>query len=280
MSLVIPRLGAIRNWRTSEIGDEAIATIRCSLEIPGGMALGSDYGLTLYQDGVFRSFPWPVGARREARRVEALAMHGGCLYVGTSQNIFRWNFVSPVEGSRHGRDQEDGWDDICCLFSYGDTLFQGFRTRLYGGEGPPDVLCMAADPATGRVFAGTRDGVLFLLGQGVIRRFEQRRYDGRMKGRPIRHLAFADGYLWVAADDTLHRFDGTSWFSRGSEPTAFTVDAKGRLWALAEGKLWYQSGGWLLPVPVPLQRPWCLAARPGELWVGGLEQVWKIDLVD
>lgn len=264
------RIGAWKRWSTAEIGDVDVATVRSVLPIPGGVALGSDYGLTLARGERFEPFPWPAGARREARRVEAMALHERVLFVATSQALYEWDFKGPVRSRRHGADKEDGYDDLNALLSANGRLYAGYRTRFEGGAGPEDTLALAEDP-TGVVFAGTRDGALHVVdGCGPIRRF------GDHKPRPVRHLAFAEGALWVAAAGALHRFDGASWSTRSPEPTGLAVDPEGRLWALAEGALHVLEGDTLRRVDVPLERPWALAAVPGALWIGGREQVWRV----
>lgn len=265
-------------WSTLQIGDAASATIRCIAAIPGGVALGSDYGLTLYRNGIFEPFPWPEGSRREARRVEAMVLHDSKLYIGTSQSLFVWDFTNPVRWTRHGRDEEDGWDDICCLHSAQGQLYQAFRTRFYGGEGPPDVLSMATDPS-GRTFVGTREGELKILGEfSSLRHFLDRRPDGRSKGRPIRHLAWAEEALWVAAQGQLHRWDGQHWRSAPPEPTFLHTDPYGRLWGLGEGQLLRLESGWLRPMKLRLERPWSLCGTQKQLWIGGMERLWRLPL--
>ncbi|MES2638774.1 MAG: hypothetical protein V4850_04810 [Myxococcota bacterium] len=267
------RIGAVSSWSTTEIGDTDVATVRCVLALPGGgVALGSDYGLTLWKNGTFTPFPWPLGSRREARRVESMAVNHGHLYVATTQTLYVWDFGAKVTSRRHGPDEEDGFDDLNVLLSPGDRLYAGYRTRFEGGVGPPDTLALAADPS-GVVYAGTRDGELHVIdGGGPIRTFAD------AKPRPIRHLAWAEGSLWAAALGTLHRFDGASWSAAGPEPTALTVDPEGRLWALAEGRLHVLTAGALKPLDLPLERPWSLTATPGALWIGGRERVWRVEI--
>lgn len=262
----------VKGWSTREIGDEAVATVRCVAPIPGGVALGSDYGLTIGRKDTFTSFPWPLGSRREARRVEAMAVHQGALHVATSQTLYVWDFAGKVSSRRHGPDREDGYDDLNALLSADGRRYAGYRTRFEGGAGPADTIALAAAPG-GVIFAGTRDGEVHVVdGGGPIRTFAD------SKPRPVRHLAFAEGALWVAALGALHRFDGASWSSQGPEPTALTVDAEGRLWAIAEGRLHVLAEGRLRAVDVPLERPWALAAVPGALWIGGRERVWRVGL--
>ncbi len=267
------RVGSVTSWSCAEIGETDVATVRCVHALPGGaVALGSDYGLTVWKNGAFTPFPWPPGARREARRVEAMAVFRGHLHVASSQMLYAWDFGTKVTSQRHGPDEEDGYDDLNALLAAGDRLYAGYRTHFLGGVGPVDTLALASDPA-GVVYAGTRSGELHVVdGGGPIRTFADAR------PRPVRHLAWAEGCLWVAALGTLHRFDGAAWSAQGPEPTALTVDAEGRLWALADGALHVLAHGALHRVPVPLERPWSLAAVPGALWIGGRERVWRVEI--
>ncbi len=265
-----PGWGAIRSWSTRELGDEGIATVRCAVEIPGGVALGSDYGLTLWEGERFRPFPWPAGARREARRVEAMAVHQGSLWVATSQSLVRWDFRAEPTVKKHGADREEGWDELRCLLSTPAGLLRGFRTGLVDGAdrvGLPEVFALAGAPG-GVVYAGTAGGELHILGGGAVRRC----------GGPIRHLAFADGELHVAAGERHHRFDGARWASSEPEPTAFTVDRRGRMWMLAEGKLYVWTRRGAIAIPIVLDRPWALCAAADQLWIGGRERVWALPL--
>jgi hypothetical protein len=283
------RTGEVLSWTTQAIGDDPVATVRAIAALPDGtVALGSDYGLTLAREGGFTPFPWPAGARREARRVEAMAVHGRQLLVATTQALYTAALPlsdgpsrGQVTSRRHPADREDGYDDLNALCSVGGRLLEGWRTRLVGGEGPRDVLSFAVDPA-GVVYAGTRHGDLHVVdgaspvAPGPLRSF------GVGKPRPVRHLAFARGALWVAADGALHRFDGAAWSTLTPEPTALCVDGVGRLWVLAEGALWCVEGPpgaeVLQPQPVALERPWALGAVDGALWVGGRERIWRVAL--
>lgn len=274
-----PRLGEVDRWDTAAIGDEAVATVRCLHPLPGGLALGSDYGLTLWRQERFEPFPWPRGSRREARRVEAMALHQGSLLVATSQALVTWDRQGEPKTRKHGPDQEEGYDDLNALLSVDDRLYQGWRTHFEGGVGPADVLCLAADPH-GVVYAGTRSGEVHVI-DGVqpgdtltrpIRALAQRRY------QPVRHLAWADGALFVAGGDRLARFDGVAWTEHTGEPTALAADPDGRLWALLDGGLHLWWDGALRPIPVPLERPWSLGFTPGHLWIGGVGRVWRVAL--
>jgi hypothetical protein len=268
-----PRPSRVETWTTDALGDEAIATVRCIGALPGGgVALGSDYGLVTWQRERFAAFPWPKGARREARRVEALASTDSTLHVATSQALYTWDYRGEPRSRKHGADAEEGYDDVLALHATGDRLLVGWRTRLEGGVGPADTLCFASDP-NGVVYAGTRHGELHVVdGGGPIRSF----VDG--KPRPVRHLAWSDGALFVAAAGALHRFDGTRWTTHGGEPGALHVDEEGRLWAVHEGGVHLWWAGALRRVPVTFDRPWSLGSSPGALWVGGVGRVWRIEV--
>ena len=261
-------------WSTAAIGDEPVATIRCIAAVPGGVALGSDYGLTLWRKGRFEPFPWPAGCRREARRVEAMLVHEGTLWIATSQALVRWDFRAEPTFQKHPQDHEGGWDELRCLHGDGPRVLAGFRTGVTGGAGPglPEVFSLAELPG-GIVVGGTGGGELHVLGApGALRTLSSGKH------QPVRHLAFADGELHAAAGGRHHRWNGASWSSAPPEPTAFTVDAHRRLWMLAEGKLFVHTRGGPLLVPIELERPWCLSAAGDRLWVGGLERVWSLPI--
>lgn len=270
-----PAWGTASSWSTAEIGDEAVATIRCALALPdGGMALGSDYGLTLWRKGRFEAFPWPAGCRREARRVEAMVMHGGALQVATSQALVRWDFRGEPTFQKHPLDQEGGWDEVRCLHTDGPRLLAGFRTGLTGmpGVALPEVFALAELPG-GVIAAGTGDGALHMLGAP-----EPLARLSSGKHQPVRHLAFADGELHVAAGGMHHRWTGAAWSRAAPEPTAFAADGHGRLWMLAEGRCFVHTRRGVVPVPLVLERPWCLAATADRLWIGGRERVWSLPI--
>ncbi len=269
--------GAVESWSTPELGEVPQATIRIALEVPGGVALGSDYGLTIWRNGRFTPFPWPAGCRREARRVEAMAVEGGALWVATSQALVRWDFKNAPTVRKHGPDEEEGWDELRCMLATGGGLLRGYRTALLGVDGEAqralaETFALAAAPG-GVVYAGTGAGDLFVVGApNPVRTMSPRPH------QPVRHLAFADGLLHVAAAGAHHRFDGASWTSAEPEPTAFAVDRRGRLWLLAEGRLFSWTRAGPVPVPVALERPWCLCAGGDRLWIGGRERVWALTI--
>ena len=264
------RIGRVDTWSCADIGEPPNATVRAVVAIPGGVALGTDYGLVLHQGGQFRPFPWPEGARREARRVEAMAVHGGELLVATSQSLVRWNFRSDPTVKKHGADAEGGWDELRCMLSSGHRLFLGWRTRLEGGDGPPDTFALCE--AAGVVYAGTAGGDIYVVDGG--------RQCSLAPGRPapVRHLAYADGRLHAAAGGQHQQFDGVTWRAAAPEPTAFAVDRWARVWSLAEGRLFAttRAGAW--PAPLPLDRPWCLGASGDSLWIGGRERLWRVEI--
>lgn len=272
------RVGGQTRWTTVQLGDEPTATIRCLCPLPGGLALGSDYGLSLWRGGRFEPFPWPRGARREARRVEAMAVHAGVLHVATQQALVTWDQRGEPKTRKHGADLEGGFDDLLCLLSVEDRLLVGWRTHFEGGAGPADTISLGADPA-GVVYAGTRDGGLHVIdGGGPTGSAALRRFTAGGKGRPVRHLAFAEGALWVAAAGALHHFDGACWQTLpGEEPTALGVDERGRLWAIRDGRLHVWTGEALTAVAADLDRPWCLGFTPGAVWVGGVGAVVRLE---
>ncbi|MCB9793542.1 MAG: hypothetical protein H6741_12535 [Alphaproteobacteria bacterium] len=256
-----------QRWSAEDMGLPAPATLRCLLQLgPGGdLALGSDYGMVLWRQGHFLPFPFPEGARRESRRVEAMAVHADELHIATQKSSYTWPFEGIAAGRGLPSDGRGGFDDLRALHSSGGVLYRGWRTHLEGGEGPPECIAFATGWG-GQVFAGTLDGEIWSVDQKMLQRFSR-----AGKPRPVRHLAFQPepGLLWVAAAGQLHRFDGAAWQSRDGEPTALHVDAAGRLWALGEGRLWRGLGGdWPTPVTGPLGRPWALGSTPEALWLG------------
>ncbi len=260
-------IGATESWSVAELGDVAVATVRCIVEVPGGVALGSDYGLTIWKNGRFTPFPWPAGCRREARRVEAMALDRGALWVATSQALVRWDFRGEPTIRKHGADEEEGWDELRCLLAGPNGLLRGYRTRFDGGDAPPDVFALVEVPG-GAVYAGTGAGELHVVDAcGPLRSFASGPH------QPVRHLAFADGALHVAAGGRHHRFDGASWSSTAPEPTAFSVDRRGRLWSLLDGKVTVATREGTKVVPAPVERPWSLCAAGDRLWIGGRERV-------
>lgn len=252
-----------QHWSAEQLGQPAHATFRALLPIPGGLALGTDYGLVLWRDQRFEPFPFPVGARREMRAVNDLALHDGTLWVATERGQFSWPFSGTAAGKGFPQDGAGGFDDLRALHAAPGRLLRAWRTHLDGGAGPPEGLsfCTAWQD---RVFMGTRDGLLHHVDGDLIRRFEL-----RGKGRPVRHLAYACGHVWAAAAEALWRWDGSTWTSTPGEPVAMAVDARDRLWTLAQGRLWCSAyGDWPVRVDVDLQRPWQLAAIDDTLWVG------------
>lgn len=260
----------VQRWSCEALGLPKHATVRCVASLPDdGLALGADYGLVLRRRGHFLPFPFPRGARRESRRVEAMAAHQGVLHVATMKSLYTWPFKGEAAGRGRPSDGDRGFDDLRALHSGPEGLLKGWRTHLEGGEGPPECISFAT-AWDGQVFAGTIDGALWQVGKGLVRRFESR---GR--GRPLRHLAFAHDSLWVACDGALHRWDGQqAWTQREGEPYGLHSDGHGRLWSLAQGRLWVSDDGeQTRPMSLKLSRPWALGSNSEGLWIGCLGEV-------
>lgn len=258
------RLRELGRWATPALGLPAHATVRCIQELPtGDVALGSDYDMLLYRAGHFLPFPFPQGARRESRSVDSMAVVDGVLYVGTQRSRFTWPLRGQAQGRGHPQDGAGGFDDLRRIYAAPWGLVCGWRTHLEGAEGPPECISFAT-AWQGKVYAGTLDGQLWQLNGDLVRTFSE---GGR--GRPIRHLAFAHGRLWVAGAGALHRWDGQTWEQRPGEPYELHTDPDGALWSLYEGGLWVsEAGDWPSRVPAPLQRPWALGSAGRQLWVG------------
>lgn len=283
------RLGTPRVYSAADLGDDARATFRCIAALPrGGVAVGSDYGLAILPGrggpGVFTPFRWPAGARRENRRVEAMLGTDERLIVATQQAVFTWDYRGEPRAQKHPADADGGYDDLLALTHGRRGPLYAWRTRLEGGRGPADVLAFATDPH-GVTYAATRTGEVWVVdGGGPIRRFASDRVlrSGDLQavestGRPVRHLAWADGHLWAAADGQLHRFDGVSWSSEPGEPGALATDEAGRLWMVRDGRVVVrEGGGGDRVVETGMQRPWALLAVPGAVWVGGVGSVVRV----
>lgn len=273
------RTGPARRWSTTELGDDPAATVRCIAPLPRGrVAIGSDYGLTIGSASGFTPFPWPAGARRENRRVEAMYATRELLHVATQQAIFTWDYAGEPRARKHPADSDGGYDDVLALSASPTGMLTAWRTHMEGGRGPADCLCFATDP-NGVVYAGTRGGEVHVVdGGGPIHAFSGekvlREGPAGAIGRPVRHLAFADNRLWAAAAGGLHAFDGAAWVAEpGSEPVAMGADEGGRLWLVRDGAVWVRDRGELRAVDVGLERPWTLACLPGATWVGGVGAV-------
>ena len=264
-----------RYLSTRDLGDDERATFRCIVALPRGrVAIGSDYGLAIGNLQGFQPFPWPAGARRENRRVEAMLATDTSLLIGTQQALFTWDYRSEPHAKKYPADSDGGYDDLLAM---APGPLTAWRTRLEGGVGPPDILAFASDP-NGVTYAGTRTGEVWVVnGGGPIRTFATERVlregpDG-VAARPVRHLAWADGHLWVAAGGELHRFDGASWASEPGEPGALASDEAGRLWMVRGGQVWVREGGTDRVIDVAVSRPWALCGVPGGMWVGGVGSV-------
>lgn len=263
------RFGAPEVIPCATLGLPETATIRALTPIPGGLAAGSDMGAALLRDGRWAPFPWPRGARRSPR-VEAMVANAGVLHVATTEAWFELALdIGAVRTRRHPADDDDGRDDVRSLLSVGDRLLAGWRTRFVGGDGPPEAISLASDP-DGNIWAGTLHGELWVVDGGLVRTFADAK-----KGRPIRHLAWAAGALWVAAAGALHRFDGASWSSLPGEPSSLLGDGD-RLWLIRDGAVALHPDG-MLPA-FPVERPWCLCMAEGALWIGAPGRLVRVPL--
>ena len=263
-----PRPGPARAWSNADLALPADATVRIFAALPDGrIAVGSDMGASIGGPAGFEAFPWPGGSRRS--RVEAMTVADGVLTLATTEAVFELPVGGVVKSRRLPPDDDDGRDDVRAMLGVGTRRYVGWRCRFEGGVGPPEALALAA--GAGQIWAGTRDGELHVVdGGGPIRTF------GEPKRRPVRHLAFARGALWVAADGALHRFDGASWSRAGTEPTALHTDTDDNLWLVRDGAVWLASDDAMTAFPADVTRPWCLLVHAGSLWIGhpgGLTQV-------
>lgn len=250
-----------RSFTCEELGLPAHATVRCLLELPtGDLAIGSDYDMLLWRKGQFLPFPFPEGARRESRRVEAMAVFGGALHVATQRSIYVWPFKGVAAGRGHPSDGREGFDELRALHATPERLLYGWRTHLEGAKGPADAICFAT-AWSGRVFAGSADGSLHELDRGPLRQFTRGE-----RPQPVRQLAFFDEQLWVGAAGLLARWDERRWTEEPGEPTAFQV-VNGRLYLLRAGALWVADPT-LRALQLPLRWPWTLGSTPGRLWIG------------
>jgi hypothetical protein len=235
------------------------------------MAAGSDYGLVLWQQGQWQHFPYPKGARREGRRVESMAWHDGALYVATQKNWYRWPFSGEAVGRGFERDAYGVVIELRTFHSGPKGLLRAWQDRLEGGVGPGDIICFVNSPLG--VFAGTLDGQLWRIDQGLLRRFER---NGRPA--PVRYLAWAHNRLWVASAGALHTWDGQAWEQREGEPYSLHSGTDGALWALRQGALQVsRSGGWPQRVSLALERPWALATLGTELWIGCVGRLLRLE---
>ena len=271
-----PAFGQAVYVPVTAFGQPGHATVRTILALPEGkIAAGTDYGLALFDGDAWSEFPYPRGARREARRVEALMLHRDELVVATQKSWFMWDFAErPARSKSLPRDAVGGHDDVRCLFVHDDRLLVGWRTHFEGAAGPPEVLAMTLDPR-GALWCGTRFGEVHVLGGGAMRIFADSR------PRPVRHLATASGALWAAAAGGLHRFDGLSWTEERGEPTALSAGPRGGLWAIRGGAIQHLGRDNRLKgldILGEHRRPWCLSFGVECLWVGLVGGILRIPL--
>lgn len=269
------RLGKPTWHDNASLDQPDIATARCLYTLPDGrLAAGGDYGMALYDGRRWTPFPYPAGARREARRVEAMAMVDGELLVASQKSWFSWDGDPTHEaaGRNLRRDSLGGHDDVRIMRAFDGALHVGWRLGYEGGEGLPETLSLARDPA-GCLWAGTLHGELYLVGHA-----EPLKVFADTKPRPVRYMAWALGHLWVAATGQLHRFDGFTWSATPGEPGALSQGPYGRLWAIRQGKVWVSTGGWPRPLELPVQRPWSLGFAHDCLYVGCIGGVLQVPL--
>ncbi|MEE2750250.1 MAG: hypothetical protein VX519_02370 [Myxococcota bacterium] len=239
------------------------AVVRCVQPVAEDqVVLGSDHGLVLLSDTAATPVPFPKGSRKEARDVLSLAWHNNTLHIATSRGQYTWDLKSPLNGRGLPKDGSGGFDDLRALYSTGNRLLKAWRTHTEGGAGPADVLCFTQDDQE-NVFVGTSDGVLAQLDGPELERY---RTNGHTA--PVRHLAWCQETLWIAAGGALHRHTTTTRDSRPGEPLALCTDDQDRLWAIERNRLAVGYGDWPSPLGVELERPWCLAASETALWVG------------
>jgi len=229
------------------------------------IATGTDYGATLFDGSRWQQLPFPPGSRREARCVEAMTVHKDRLIAATSKAWFEWDLNAKLLlHRRHPDDAHGGHDDVRALLSTSQGLITGWRTRLDGLSGHGETLSLIADPA-GVVWCGTRTGELYIGGvSNVLQRL----------GKPVRHMAFANGSLWLAAAGALHSYNGALWSRTVGEPTSLFGTPGGPLWWVRQGKVGATTTHPANPSPIdspfdlPVKRPWSLAATADTLWVG------------
>jgi len=240
-------------WSAQALDLPSHATFRCLLDLGGGdLAAGSDYGLALRRGGAWSPFPFPAGARREARRVESLALHEGALHVVSARNHYAWPFAGVARGAGFPRDAYKADIELRAVFAHPDgRLLRAWRTHLEGAGGPGDLISFATDGE--QVYAGSLDGRLVVVDGPEIRRF-----DG-----PVRYLAWSDGALHVAAAGGLHTWRSGAWSEQSGEPYALH-EHEGALYALRGGALWRDG----LRLAIPFVRPWSLGSAGVHLAVG------------
>ncbi len=196
-----------------------------------------------------------------------MALHGGALYVTTQKNWYRWDFTGEARGRGFERDAYGVVVELRTFHRAPGGLLTAWSDRLEGGQGPGELIAFANTPLG--VFGGTLDGQLWCIDQGLVRRFAR---DGRPE--PVRYLAWAHDRLWVASAGALHTWDGAAWKEHAGEPYALHAGPDGTLWTLRKGELQVsRQGEWPAPVPLPLTRPWALAAVGGALWIGCVGQL-------
>jgi hypothetical protein len=259
----IDLLSPERHFTAADLGLPEHAVFRCFAELPqNAVAVGSDYGLVIFQGDSFKSFPFPKGARREMRDILDLAWDGTCLHIVSAKNAYRWNLEKEIHTLAFPKDGKGGFEELRCVLAGPKGLIEAWRTRWVSqGRSHPaeDILCMATDME--RVFFGSRNGQLGVLDGEVLHNFEH----------PIRHLAWAHDRLWIAAAKSFWTLvPGESPIQiEDREPFGLCTDPHGRLWRLHATGPGY-SGHGEVPKALNLQinRPWSIGANKAGLWVG------------
>lgn len=258
MSLLTERT----DFSAEELGLPAHSVFRCPCELPDGrVAIGSDYGLVLMTGDRVESFPFPAGARRECKDIQALAWAEGELHVASAKNAYRWDGKGPVRARSFPLDGKGGFEELRTVYAGPNGLIEAWRTRWVCGEetqAAEDILCLAR--SGDRVFYGSRSGRLGLLSGELIHEFPD---------EPVRHLAWAHEKLWIASNGGLHTWTSELKQVGSPEPFGLSVDAKGRLWTLdARGLSLSQTGEPPERLNAAISQPWAIGSSSEHLWVG------------
>jgi hypothetical protein len=225
------------------------------------MAVGADYGLILFSGEEHKAFPFPQGARRETKDIQSMAWDGANLHVVSAKNAYVWDRKTTVRARPFPQDGTGGFEELRCVLAGPKGLIEAWRTRwVLGGESRPaeDILCLASDG--NRVFYGSRDGQLGVLGEELLHRFPD---------QPIRHMVWAHQRLWIAAAGGLYSLGEGLEQVLDREPYGLCMDPYGRLWVLsAEGPALSESGETPRTLGLEIHRPWSIGANESGLWIG------------
>jgi len=259
----IDLLSSEHHFTAADLGLPTHAVFRCFAELPeNAVAVGSDYGLVILNGDRFEPFPLPQGARREMRDIQDLAWDGTWLHVVSAKNAYRWNLANELHTQAFPKDGKGGFEEMRCVLAGPKGMIEAWRTRwvLQGQSRPSkDILCMATD--NDRVFFGSRNGQLGILGDEVLHDF----------GQPIRHMAWAHDRLWIAAAKAFWTLvPGSPPLQiEDREPFGLCTDPHGRLWRLhATGPGYSEHGEVPNPLDVEINRPWSIGVNKTGLWIG------------